>query len=112
MTAISDDDVHISDDDVHNALAELIRIEPDTDSIETIEAYRDHIMQYREEETYAMAVLRGYARQFTGDIVALRERYYALSGDKRYRQETTGKDLGVVTAALKDAWSVVPGWQN
>ncbi|MBV1838592.1 hypothetical protein [Acetobacter estunensis] len=102
----------ISDDDVHNALAELIRIKPDTDSIETIKAWRDHIMQYREQDTAAMAVLRGYARQFAGDVVALRERYYALSGDRRYRYETTGKDLGGVAAALKDAWSLVPGWQN
>ncbi|BCI65686.1 hypothetical protein [Acetobacter aceti] len=69
-------------------------------------------MQYREDEAAAMAVLRGYARQFTDHIVALRERYYAQSGDRRYRHETTVKSLGVVTAALKDACFVVPRWQN
>ena len=100
----------IDESTVHEALAFFVRIEPEPESIDSVEEWRAAMAPYAAEIEERRGVIRRYAEEIQpADLHQMREAFFKFVHDEAYDRPVA---RSVVMSVIQQAWHEVGPWRR
>jgi hypothetical protein len=101
----------VSRGDVEREIDWLISIEPNPESIDSMDNYRKIMSRHSIGINKANELIRKYGEQLTPPTLStLQDEFYSITNSRKYSRNA--KSQIIARSALNNAWSGIHGWRN